>query len=101
MVGDGLKQLAALHAKAINHCDPRMANAVNSAGKVKWIDFLRSRFSPSTTTGLFTEDMTTLVGSLLSVRSLISFLLVAESVKVYGNADFSVLRINAELTDCM
>ena len=99
-----VEALAALHAKDIYHGDPRMANAVYSAGKVKWIDFRGARFPSSTTglfTGLFTEDMNTLVCSLLSVQTLKSFPLVAESVKVYGNADFPVLRINAELTDCM
>jgi hypothetical protein len=91
-----VEALAALHAKGVCHGDPRIANAVWADENVKWIDFRGARFQPSTTTGLFrglfTDDMTTLVRSFPSV---------AEFVKVYGTADFSVLQINAELTDCM
>lgn len=94
-----VEALAALHAKGIYHGDPRLANVVQAAGNVRWLDFRGPRFAPSTTPGLFKADMTTLVCSLLSVTSLASFPCIADAVKDYGNGDFSVQRINAELTD--
>ena len=96
-----VEALAALHAKGIHHGDPRMANVVQVAGSVRWLDFRGARFPPSTTPGLFKDDMTALVCSLLSATSLASSPRIADAVKDCGNCDFSVQQINAELTDCI
>lgn len=94
-----VEALAALHAKGIYHGDPRIANVVRAAGNVRWLDFRGARFPPSTTPGLFKDDMTTLVCSMLSGMSLASSPRIADAVRDYGDGDFSVQRINAELTE--